>query len=61
MYNVTLGCVRATIVAVGKHLVLRIHTYPACNAHTPLSSVLFSIFSTLSHKRHDFRKKKEVI
>jgi len=35
--------------------------YPACNAHAPychLSPVrLYSIFSTLSHKRYDFRKK----
>jgi hypothetical protein len=36
--------------------------YPACNAHAPychLWSVrLYNIFSTLSHKRHDIRKKK---
>ena len=35
--------------------------HPACNAHAPYCHLwpaeLYNIFSTLSHKRHDFRKK----
>ena len=35
--------------------------YPACNAHAPYRHLwpvrLWNIFSTLSHKRHDFREK----
>ena len=35
--------------------------YPACNAHAPYFHLypapLYNIFSTLSHKRHDFREK----
>ena len=37
-------------------------TYPACSAHVPYCYLwpasFYSVFSTLSHKRHDFRKKK---
>ena len=36
-------------------------SYPACNAHAPYwhlwPATLYNIFSTLSHKRYDFRKK----
>ena len=36
--------------------------YPACSAHAPCRHVwpsrLYTVFSTLSHKLHDFRKKK---
>jgi len=37
-------------------------SYPACNAHAPYYIVIrglsgFTIFPTLSHKRHDFREK----
>jgi hypothetical protein len=35
--------------------------YPTCNGHAPYCHLwptrLYNIFSTLSHKRHDFRKK----
>jgi len=35
--------------------------YPACNAHVPYCQLwpdwLYNIFSTSSHKRHDFQKK----
>ena len=35
--------------------------YPACNAHVPYCHLwLYHIFSTLSHKWHDFLKKKKV-
>jgi hypothetical protein len=37
--------------------------YPACNAHTPychLWPFRLQYFSALSHKRHDFRKKKRL-
>ena len=41
------------------------HKYPACNAHVPYCHLwpvpLYSIFHTLSHKRHDFRTKKLLI
>jgi hypothetical protein len=38
-------------------------SYPACKAHVPychlwLARLYCTIFSTLSHKRHDFIKKK---
>ena len=66
--NVTMRRVRATVVVVGKQCVLYILSvcicnlsYPACNVYEPCchlwSARLYSIFSTLSHKRHDFRKK----
>ena len=64
-YNVTLRSVRATIVAVEKQWGLHILSvccslrYPACDAHVPYCQLwpvpLFQYFSTLSHKRHDFR------
>ena len=65
--NVTLRCVLATIITAVKHCVLHIRSvcifsirYPACNAHAPcchLWPARCTVFSTLSHKRHDFRKK----
>jgi hypothetical protein len=65
-YNVIFRRVRATIVAVGKQWVehnlsvcVCSLSYPACK--DILSSVTCpapQYFSTLSHKRHDFRKKK---
>ena len=40
-------------------------TYPACNAHAPYfhlwTDPLYNIFYTLPYKRHDFRKKKELL
>jgi len=37
--------------------------YPACNAHilSPMACPALQYFSTLSHRRHCFRKKKEVM
>ena len=32
-------------------------SYPACSAHAPYCHLWIKYFSTLSHKRHDFRKK----
>jgi len=59
--NVTLRRVLTTKAAVEKQYVLHI-LYAACNAHVSyrhLWSVrLLRHFSTLCHKRHDFRKKK---
>jgi hypothetical protein len=69
-YNVTSRGVRVTIVAVEKHQVLNIMSlylysylsYPACKSHVfcavYYSHLLFPYFSTLSHKRRDFIKKK---
>jgi len=58
----------ATIVAVEEQWLLHnlsvcicSLSYPACNAHAPYCRVTcptLQYFSTLSHKRHDFRKKK---
>jgi hypothetical protein len=71
-YNVTLRRVRETTVAVEKQYVLHIClcvlvracslAYPACNTYAPYRDVIWgssgsTAFSTLSHKRHDFRKK----
>jgi hypothetical protein len=67
-YNVMLRCVHASIVAVEKQWVLHnlsvcIYSlrYPARNAHAPYFHVrpfpVYNTFSTLSRKRHDFRKK----
>jgi hypothetical protein len=42
-------------------------TYPTCNAHAPYcipsfeASLTLSYFSTLSHRRHDFRKQVHVL
>ena len=70
---VTLRRVRATIIAVEKQYPLASIfwenvcslQYPTCNAHAPyvlqVSSVSWpalQYFYTLSHKQHDFRKKK---
>ena len=68
-YNVTLRSGHATIVAVEKQWVLNklsvcvySFRYPACNAHVPYCYLwpapLLQYLSVLSHKRHDFRKKK---
>jgi hypothetical protein len=67
MYNVTLRRVRATIVAVEKQLILHIVCVPAFVIqhakrvhHIVMSSVPYlavPYFSTVSHKRHDFREK----
>jgi len=71
MYDVTLRCVRATIVAVENPQV----THSECMfialgiTHTMRMHrvILLSVscpdlqyFSTLSHKRHEFRKKKNI-
>ena len=65
-YNVTLRRLRVTTVAVEKNkyyifcVFVCILRYPACNAHAPYRHQwpvrLCSIFSTLSHKRHDSHK-----
>jgi len=64
--NVTLrnDCVTFVIVKSCKHYIFWVCvcnlSYSACNAHKPychLWSVRVNNFSTLSHKRHDFRKK----
>ena len=67
-FNVTLRRVRATIVAVEKQSIIHNLSvcicslrYPTCNAHAPYCHVAcppLQYFSTLSHKRHDFRNKK---
>jgi hypothetical protein len=38
-------------------------SYPACNAHAPYCHLCPALqyFSTLSHKRYDFRKKKVIV
>ena len=68
MYNITLRRDCATIVAVEKQKyyifwvrICRLR-HPACNAHalnchTYVACQAVQYFSTLSHKRHDFRKK----
>ena len=65
-YSATMRRVLATIVVVEKQLVLQSMyvcicslRYPACNAHAPYCHVACPAlhFSTLSHKRQDFRKR----
>jgi hypothetical protein len=53
-YNLTMSRVRATIVAVGKQLIL--HILSVCVCACSLSPDV-QCFSTLSQKRHNFRKK----
>jgi hypothetical protein len=63
------GNVLAAIVSVGKQLVLNILcvcvcslSYPARTVSCPvLSCVAVPHLSTLSHKRHDFRKRKKLL
>ena len=68
-YNVTMRHVRTTVVVVGKQWELHILSMCLCQpwvssmqcAYAILSSVArpaLLCFSTLSHKQHDFRKKK---
>jgi hypothetical protein len=69
-YNVILRRVRETIVAVQKQKLLHILSVESValviqHAKSMSSSILSSVaslapsyFSTLSHKRHDFREKK---
>ena len=70
-YNVTLRSVPVTIVAVENQKSITYSEcvcsliYPECKAHAPYYIFICSlsgptIFSTLSHKCHDFRKKKKV-
>jgi len=60
---------RVTIIAAEKQYVLNVAkvclhsclSYTACSAHAPCCNVIFglpgcTVFFTLSHKRHDFRK-----
>jgi len=62
-HNVTMRRVRATIVVAEKQWVLHNLSvcirYTLCNAHAPYwhlwPAPLYDIFSTFSHKRHDFR------
>jgi hypothetical protein len=35
--------------------------YPSCNAHAHVAWPALQYFSTLSHKRHDFRKKEKKV
>ena len=68
-YGIILRRIRAAIVAVGinKHYTFWVCVcslrYPACSTHGPYYIVIVACpallhFSTFSHKRHDFRKKK---
>jgi len=68
-YSVILRRTRAAIVAVGINKPYTFWVcvcglkYPACNTHAPYYMVILACpallyFSTFSHKRHDFRKKK---
>jgi hypothetical protein len=67
--NVTLQRVRVTtVVNKTKYYIFWVcvysFRYPACNAHAPYCHLwpapLHNIFPTLSHKRHDFRKKHKM-
>jgi hypothetical protein len=67
-YNVTLRCVLAAIAVVDKTVSITQPDcvcicsigHPACNTHAPYFHLwpapVYDMFSTLSHKRHDFRK-----
>jgi hypothetical protein len=64
--NVRFRCIRVTVVAMEKQQVLPIlsvcsYSYQVCKAHAPhnimCTCLALSYFSTLSHKRHDFREK----
>jgi len=59
--NVTMRRVRATIVAAIFRVGAFSLSYPACNEHVPYCHLwslrFYNIFSTLSNKRQDFRKK----
>jgi hypothetical protein len=65
--NITFRSVRANVLVVQMQRVLHNLSvcvcrlrYPACNAHAPYYHVVcpaLQYFSTLSHKRHDLRKK----
>jgi len=69
-YNVTLGRVRANHCCSGKSVSVAncecvcVYSlrYPTCNAHSPYCHLLpvLKYFSTLSHKRNNFRKKKVI-
>jgi len=63
--NVTLRRVGITTVALEKQYYIicvcaRSISYPARRAHAPYCPAL-QYFSTLSHKRHNFRKKKKLL
>jgi len=65
-YNAMMGSVRAATVAVESNNYYIIWEsvcslrYPGCNVHAPylpsVASPALQYFSTLSHRRHDFRK-----
>jgi len=63
-YNVTLRCVRATIVdrkaiviTYSGHVFVALGIQRACAILSPVACPVLQYFSTLSHKRHDFRRK----
>jgi len=67
MCNVTMRCVRATIVAVEKPSILHnlngySRRYPACNVHVPYCNLwpapLYSIFPHYLIKMAQFKRKK---
>ena len=69
-YNVTMRCVRVTIVVVEEQFHIPCSdcmfcslTYPACTVHAPIilsivGCLVVPYFSALSHRRHAFRGKK---